>query len=75
LEDYISKPIASCPMQSFPHFHWISIDGKRPMIPENFIREEIKPANSNLINKKNENKESDYQNNLQNLGLNTDSYL
>jgi len=75
LEDYISKPIASCPMQSFPHFHWISIDGKRPMIPENFIREEIKPTTSNLINKKNENKESDYQNNLQNLGLNTDSYL
>jgi hypothetical protein len=27
-------------MQPFPHFHWIAIDGKRPNIPENFIREE-----------------------------------
>lgn len=29
-------------MQFFPHFHWISIEGKRPLIPENFIRDEIK---------------------------------
>lgn len=41
LEDYLSKPIVSCPMQVFPHFHWIAIEGKRPNIPENFIREEI----------------------------------
>jgi hypothetical protein len=27
-------------MQPFPHFHWVAIDGKRPNIPENFIREE-----------------------------------
>jgi len=47
LEDYVSKPIASCPMQSFPHFHWVSIEGKRPMIPENFIRDEIKTVTSN----------------------------
>jgi hypothetical protein len=26
-------------MQAFPHFHWISIEGKRPNIPENFIRD------------------------------------
>ena len=26
-------------MKIFPHFHWISIDGKRPNIPENFIRD------------------------------------
>lgn len=29
-------------MQPFPHFHWFVIDGKRPNIPENFIREEHK---------------------------------
>ncbi len=28
-------------MQIFPHFHWIAIEGKRPNIPENFIREEM----------------------------------
>ena len=28
-------------MQPFPHFHWVAIDGKRPNIPENFIREEF----------------------------------
>lgn len=40
MDDYLSKPIVSCPMQPFPHFHWVAIDGKRPNIPENFIREE-----------------------------------
>jgi hypothetical protein len=29
-------------MKPLTHFHWISIDGKRPNIPENFIREEYK---------------------------------
>lgn len=61
-------------MQSFPHFHWVSIDGKRPMIPENFIREEIKPAFSNL-NLQIENKETEYTDKLQSLGLNSDDYL
>lgn len=28
-------------MKPFPHFHWISIEGVRPNIPENFIREEL----------------------------------
>ena len=38
-------------MQPFPHFHWISIENKRPNIPENFIREEFKnPVTSNLNN-------------------------
>jgi len=32
-------------MGVFPHFHWISIDGKRPNIPENYIREESKGIN------------------------------
>ena len=39
-------------MQSFPHFHWISLEGKRPLIPENFIRDENKtnlPNNSSKI--------------------------
>lgn len=75
MEDYISKPIASCPMQSFPHFHWVSIEGKRPMIPENFIRDEIKPVTSNLINNKTDNKDLSSYNNLENLGLNSDNYL
>ena len=61
-------------MQSFPHFHWVSIEGKRPIIPENFIRDEIKPSFSHLINKA-ENRETVSQNNHQNLGLNTDAYL
>jgi hypothetical protein len=47
LDDYLSKPITSCPMQVIPHFHWIAIDGKRPNIPENFIREEYKTATNN----------------------------
>jgi hypothetical protein len=42
LEEYLSKPIASYPMKPFPHFHWFAIEGKRPNISENFIREEIK---------------------------------
>jgi len=53
----------------------VSIEGKRPLIPENFIRDEIKlPPISNLSSKA-ENKESLAQNNLQNLSLNTDPYL
>ena len=38
IEDYLSKPMALYPMQSFPHFFWFAIEGKRPNIPENFIR-------------------------------------
>jgi hypothetical protein len=29
-------------MQPFPHFHWIALDGRRPNIPENFIRDEFR---------------------------------
>jgi hypothetical protein len=29
-------------MQPYPHFHWVALDGKRPNIPENFIREDFK---------------------------------
>ena len=38
IEDYLSKPMAIYPMQPFPHFYWFAIEGKRPNIPENFIR-------------------------------------
>ena len=38
IEDYLSKPMAIYPMQPFPHFFWFAIEGKRPNIPENFIR-------------------------------------
>ncbi len=38
IEEYLSKPMAIYPMQPFPHFYWFAIDGKRPNIPENFIR-------------------------------------
>jgi hypothetical protein len=48
LEDYLSKPIVSCAMQAFPHFHWISIEGKRPNIPENFIRDTTIPQTMNI---------------------------
>lgn len=40
IEDYLSKPMAIYPMQPFPHFYWFTIEGKRPNIPENFIRNE-----------------------------------
>ena len=42
IEDYLSKPMAVYPMQPFPHFYWFAIDGKRPNIPENFIRNDNK---------------------------------
>ena len=37
-------------MQVIPHFHWIAIDGKRPNISENFIREEYKNTPINTMN-------------------------
>ena len=40
IEDYLTKPMAIYPMQPFPHFYWFAIEGKRPNIPENFIRNE-----------------------------------
>ena len=43
IDNYLSKPIANCPMNIFPHFHWISIEGIKPNIPENFIKEKQKP--------------------------------
>jgi hypothetical protein len=72
LEDYLSKPIVSCPMQVFPHFHWIAIEGKRPNIPENFIREEIK-LNLEINNKEKEFNllsSSDINLNVQQIGQN-----
>jgi len=51
-------------MQVIPHFHWIAIDGKRPNIPENFIREEYKTAiNSNPADPGNDVKIADIKNN------------
>jgi hypothetical protein len=77
LEDYISKPIASCPMQFFPHFHWVSIEGKRPLIPENFIRDEIKSTTQigNIkIDLKDTNGNQMISSN-QTLGLTSDTHL
>ena len=48
IEDYFSKPLSAFPMLPFPHFHWLVIDGVKPNISENFIREEV-------INKTNNN--------------------
>ena len=84
MEDYISKPIGSCPMQFFPHFHWICLEGKRPLIPENFIRDETKNNFQSVhsificfIPEKSETKMSiDIQtNNNDNLDLNSDNLL
>ena len=52
-------------MQVIPHFHWIAIDGKRPNIPENFIREEYKtvPNQSNPVDPGNDVKLQDIKNN------------
>jgi hypothetical protein len=72
LEDYLSKPIVSCPMQVFPHFHWIAIDGKRPNIPENFIREEmISKIPTEQINSKDSIVNINQQENLANTNINT----
>ena len=35
-------------MKIFPHFHWLSINGIKPNIPENFIREEHVLKTNNL---------------------------
>lgn len=53
LEEYLSKPISSYPMKPFPHFHWFTIEGKRPNISENFIREEIKDNYLSIKTKRN----------------------
>ena len=72
LEDYLSKPIVSCPMQVFPHFHWIAIEGKRPNIPENFIREEIiNKLPIEQVNSKDTNFNINQQENLANTNINT----
>jgi len=72
LEDYLSKPIVSCPMQVFPHFHWIAIEGKRPNIPENFIREEIiNKLPIEQVNSKDTNVNINQQENLANTNINT----
>ena len=78
IEDYLTKPMAIYPMQPFPHFYWFAIEGKRPNIPENFIRNENQAkdpnkieeekTNTNINNKKEEeinkiNEESKEQNN------------
>ena len=49
IEDYLTKPMAIYPMQPFPHFYWFAIEGKRPNIPENFIRNENQNKDSNKI--------------------------
>ena len=49
IEDYLTKPMAIYPMQPFPHFYWFAIEGKRPNIPENFIRNENQAKDPNKI--------------------------
>lgn len=70
IDTYLSKPIANCPMDTFPHFHWMSIDGIIPNISENFIRELIETKKENLSNNDNNNlklveeKNKDYYGNI-----------
>ena len=52
IEDYLTKPLAIYPMQPFPHFYWFAIEGKRPNIPENFIRNENQNQENNKIEEK-----------------------
>ena len=40
IDEYISKPLEPIPMKPIPHFYWFCLNGKRPEIPENFIRKE-----------------------------------
>ena len=51
IEDYLTKPMAIYLMQPFPHFYWFAIEGKRPNIPENFIRNENQNIEINKIEK------------------------
>lgn len=60
IEDYLTKPMAIYPMQPFPHFYWFALEGKRPNIPENFIRNENQPKDNN---KKEEEKVSEIKEN------------
>ena len=55
IEDYLSKPMAIYPMQPFPHFYWFAIEGKRPNIPENFIRNENQNQDIQKIKQKSQN--------------------
>ena len=64
IEDYLTKPMAIYPMQPFPHFYWFAIEGKRPNIPENFIRNENQNIEINKIEKEHlSNNESKEMNN------------
>ena len=53
IEDYLTKPMAIYPMQPFPHFYWFAIEGKRPNIPENFIRNENQGKDINKMEEEN----------------------
>jgi len=78
LEDYLGKPMPHCPMSIFPHFHWISLEGKRPNIAENFIKDKQKKEDKKVtFNIKNEKKEADddrklnISNNVTNIKIDT----
>ena len=73
LEEYLSKPISSYPMKPFPHFHWFAIEGKRPNISENFIREEIKEQNVDSSIKSKEKKSIDEIKPKENIVQNTNA--
>lgn len=40
MEDYLVKPMVTSGMSCFPHFHWISIKGIKPNVPENYAKRE-----------------------------------
>ena len=69
IEDYLTKPMAIYPMQPLPHFYWFAIEGKRPNIPENFIRNENQNIEINKIEKEHlsNNQSKDITNNEETL--------
>ena len=70
IEDYLTKPMAIYPMQPLPHFYWFAIEGKRPNIPENFIRNENQNKDSTKIKIENpyhnDNIQKENENNMNN---------
>lgn len=57
-------------MDIFPHFHWIAIEGKRPNIAENFIREKRKQEE-----KSNNTNQNNSDNNTNNINNNTNNIV
>ena len=73
IDDYLTKPMAIYPMQPFPHFYWFAIEGKRPNIPENFIRTENQSKAPNKIEEENINNKIDSKNEEANNKINEEN--